>query len=383
VIRRDHLGPVLVVAALIIAGAVVVVIVAEPSSGPRRVRPPPAPVTSTRQSGVNVNRLFDDFAYTSAQIDGQLASLAATGATLARSDALWEATEPEPPVGGVHHYDWRFDDLIATTLAMHGLRWLPIVDYTALWAQSIPGADHSPPSSFADYAAYAGALAARYGSGGTFWREHSGLPELPVLAFEIWNEPDDKAFWTPTPDPRRYGLLYADARAAIKAVDPAALALVGGLTHPARFLSAMLASEPDLRSEIDGVAIHPYAPDPAGVISNVVAARRALESLGLGAAPLYVTEFGWTTQPVGAISYLPEHLRPGYIADTVEGLARTGCGVAAAVLYTWVTPERDPSNSQDWFGINPPHGGGSADVTAFTGAVRAAERGGGSSTGCG
>ena len=82
----------------------------------------------------------------------------ATGATVARSDAFWEAAEPHAPVNGSHQYDWSFDDRVAGSLAAHGLTWLPIIDYTAPWAQSVSGQDHSPPRSFADYAAYAGGV---------------------------------------------------------------------------------------------------------------------------------------------------------------------------------------------------------------------------------
>jgi hypothetical protein len=37
-----------------------------------------------------------------------------------------------------------------------------------------------------------------------------------------------------------------------------------------------------------------------------------------------------------------------------------------------VTPERDPADPQDWFGINPPNGGSSPDVQAFAAAIGAA-----------
>ena len=132
------------------------------------------PAPPSQVFGINVNRLFNDLTYTQAHIDAQLAAVRATGATVARSDALWEAAEPHAPAGGRHRYDWSFDDQIAGSLAAHGLTWLPIIDYTAPWAQSVSGQDHSPPRSDADYAAYAGAFAARYGSGGTFWRAHPG-----------------------------------------------------------------------------------------------------------------------------------------------------------------------------------------------------------------
>ena len=170
-------------AAVAVAAVVVGVVLIVTSGGSRHPRAHAAPTGRCGAAcrprraevfGINVNRLFNDLTYTQAQIDAQLAAVRATGATVARSDALWEAAEPHAPAGGRHHYDWSFDDQIAGSLAAHGLTWLPIIDYTAPWAQSVSGQDHSPPRSDADYAAYAGAFAARYGSGGTFWRAHPG-----------------------------------------------------------------------------------------------------------------------------------------------------------------------------------------------------------------
>ena len=345
--------------------------------GPAPVPPRPPPTTplpppSTEQFGANVGRLFNDRTYTPAQIDAQLAALRATGTTTARADALWEASEPSAPQGGVHRYDWSFDDAIATALADHGLRWLAIIDYSASWAQSRRGVDHSAPSSTADYAAYASAFAARYGPDGAFWKEHPTVPREPTDTYEIWNEPDNPAFWKPSPDPAAYADLYLQTRAAIDFVQPGAQVLVGGLTHPASFLAAMLSAAPRLSTQLDGVAIHPYGPTPHAVLDNVRLARGALDLLGLAHAPLYVTEFGWTTAPPGALDYLPERLRPGYIERTLGALGHLDCGVVTALLYAWVTPERDPANAQDWFGISPPAGGTSADVAAFAAGVKTA-----------
>ncbi len=339
---------------------------------PASALPAPAqPAPAGEEFGVNVNRLFNDLTFTPAQIDAQLTALRATGATVARSDALWEFSEPAPPVDGVHHYDWAFDDAIAVALTGHGLAWLPILDYTAVWDESVAGQDHSPPASVGDYAAYAGAFAARYGPGGVFWRQHPALTADPVTTFEIWNEPDNGEFWTPAPDAAAYADLYLAARSAIDAVDPTARVIVGGLTAPATFLPAMLAARPVLAGHIDGVAIHPYGA-PLVVLSKIRAARATLVLLGLGAVPLYVTEFGWTTAPPGTLDYVPAGRRDTDIASTLTALGHLDCGVAAAILYTWVTPERDPANGGDWFGINPPGGGASAATAAFTAGLRGA-----------
>jgi hypothetical protein len=330
-------------------------------------RPPPA----GQSFGVSVNLLFNGGTYTQAQIASQLQAVKATGATVARSDAFWESAEPAAPVDGVHHYDWQFDDEIAGSLATAGLRWMPILDYTAPWAQSIAGQDHSPPSSPADYAAYAAAFAARYGPKGSFWRSNPALTPEPVQTFEIWNEPDNAQFWTPAPNAAQYAELYEQARDAILAVDPSGRVLVGGLTSPATFLPSMLATRPDLRGHIDGIAIHPYG-DPLVLLAKLRAARATIAALGLGPVPLYVTEFGWTTQPRDTVDYAPESARPGYLVATLEALGHLDCGVAGALLYTWVSPQSNPDNGQDWYGISNPNGATTPDVAAFTAGLKAA-----------
>jgi hypothetical protein len=345
-----------------------------PTPAPPGPGPPAQPAPIGEQFGASVNRLFNDGTYAPAQISAQLEALRQTGATVARSDAFWEASEQQPPVQGVHRYDWRFDDTVAGSLAAHGLRWLPIIDYSARWAESVPGEDHSAPSSPDGYAAYAGAFAARYGPGGAFWRAHPRLTPEPVETFEIWNEPDSPQFWKPAPSAARYAQLYTLARDAITAVDRSARVIVGGLTHPEVTLPAMLAASPALSGHIDGVAIHPYGATPAVVLGRVSTARATLRALGMASVPLYATEFGWTTRYPGALDYVPQRLRPGYIFETISALGHVNCGVPAAVLYTWVTPERDPQVSEDWFGIHPPAGGSSPDAGAFMAALRRAAR---------
>jgi hypothetical protein len=372
--RRSLTLPVAVLAGALIVVMVVVVALVLPHGARRRLLDPPAlPAPAGEQYGANVNYLFNNGTMAPAAIESQLAGLRATGAQLARSDAFWEASEPDPPHDGVHHYDWTFDDTVAGDLAEAGLRWEPIVDYTATWDQSVAGQDHSPPASDSDYGAYAAALARRYGPGGTFWREHPKLPRLPVQTLEIWNEPDNVPFWYPKPDAAAYAALYLAARGAIKAVDPSARVIIGGLLNADTYLPQLLAAQPSLRTHIDGVAVHPYAPDPTLVLGQVQLARRTLDALGMARIPLYATEFGWTTQPPGSQGYLPESRRPGYIEQSFQLLGGKRCGLAAVLLYTWVTPELNPASNQDWYGISPPGGGASPDVSALTSGIRAAE----------
>jgi hypothetical protein len=332
---------------------------------------PALPAPPTQAFGVNVNRLFNDFSYSPAQIDAQLTALQATGATVARSDALWEATEPRPPTDGVHDWVWRFDDRIAAALAQHGLTWLAVLDYSTPWAQSIPGQDHSPPRSDDDYAAYAQAFVARYGVGGTFWQAHPEITPQPVTTIEIWNEPDNADFWTPTADPAAYARLYLTTRAAVDAADPAARVIIGGLISPGTTLPAMVLAEPGLVGHVDGVGIHPYGTPPV-VVSRVEEARRTLDALHMAAVPLYATEFGWTTSPTGAPAYVPTARRTAWIALTFATLGHLDCGLGASILYTWVTPQRNLGLDEDWFGIENPNATGTPASEAFATGIHAA-----------
>jgi hypothetical protein len=369
-VRRTGIAVAVLAAAIVIKLLVTGGHAARPSTPASTPAPQPSPASSGLQLGANVGPLFNGRPYRAAVIAAQLAALRATGANLARADAFWEMSEPSPPADGVHHYDWRFDDLIAAALAAHGLRWLPIIDYSAPWAQLVPHQAHSPPASAADYAAYAAALASRYGAGGSFWRSNPSLPPTPTDTYEVWNEPDSAVFWFPKPDAASFAALYLRARAAIRTVQPNSRVLVGGLTRPTSFLPAMLAAAPNLRQQLDGVAIHPYGATPQAVLDKVRGARATLVSLGLGRVPLYVTEFGWSTSPPGGFGYLTERLRPTYIEQALTELGHLDCGVAAVLLYAWITPQTNPSDTNDWFGINPPAGGGSSDVRAFAQGLR-------------
>jgi hypothetical protein len=332
----------------------------------------PAPaIDSGVQFGVNTGVMYNSEQFTRAQIDAQLAALARTGATVVRSDSLWEDSEPQPPIGIFHRYNWTLDDEIVSSLAAHGLRWFPIIDYAAPWARTNPSQVNSPTSSVSDYAAYAAAVASRYGPGGSFWLENPGVRSLPVLTYEIWNEPDSGTFWRPTPNPAAYATLYSAARNAIHSKQPGAQVIVGGLTRPAWFLQALLAADPGVASQIDGVSIHPYASTPNRVFMAIRGARLAMRSHGLGSVPLFVTEVGWTTHGSGFNSATAA-ARPGYISATLATLGHTDCGISAVLLYAWTTKERNPSDPEDWYGISPLGAGGSADTAAFAAALATA-----------
>src|SRR5438309_11257624 len=65
--------------------------------------------------GADAGELFFAHSRTldAAPVDDRLAVLASAGLGVVRAAPLWEFAEPDPPRGGRHNYDWRFDDFIA------------------------------------------------------------------------------------------------------------------------------------------------------------------------------------------------------------------------------------------------------------------------------
>jgi len=308
----------------------------------------------------------------------QLEAMHRGGLEVVRWDAHWAGVEPEPPrrPGRRHLYRWRVIDAIVLALARHHLRWYPIVDYSAPWAASRRGQEQSPPAGDGDYAAFARALAARYGREGSFWRGHADLPFLPVESYEIWNEPNTNHFWQPQAGaPERYASLYRAARAAIRGVDPNARVVVGGLTTyspgstpVARFLARMTARLGGLAA-VDAVAVHPYESSLRGVYRSIRALRRALDALGGGGVPLDVTEVGWPTLQVS------DRKRGRWLAALARNLPRSDCKIGVLLPHTWLTPEADHDNPEDWFGIVDQDATWKPSARAYLGAVRSVEAG--------
>ena len=324
---------------------------------------PAAAPPADEMFAVSVNRIFNDD-FKPAGWQTPLAAVRAFGLREARSDAFWMWAEPRPPAGGKHTYEWGRLDAIAGALAANGLRWLPILDYSAGWAASVPSDYHSPPRSNADYAAYARAFAERYGRGGSFWAQHPELDALPVLDYEIWNEPNGRWAWRPRPDPARYADMYLKARAAIRAADPRATVVVGGLVAHASFVDRLYRARPALRGNVDAVGWHAYARQVKGIVRGVRELRQTLRRLGEGKVPIHITELGWPTKGHFPI-VISEVTRAVSLENAAETLARSDCGIASVVVYTWTAPERNPDDKEDWYGIVHSDGGPTPTSEAF------------------
>lgn len=278
------------------------------------------------------------------QLSQELAAMQANGVTVVRSDAPWGLIQPSPPGPAGPGWRWARTDSWVTAFAQHGLTWEPILDYSAGWSKHCDG--FCAPTLNNTYAAFAQAVAARYGVGGTFWAAHPGLPRRPARVFEIWNEENVPTYAV---TPERYASLYAAASQAIRAVDPSASVIVGGLAddagpfsprqdYPSRYVRAMFAARPDLVGHVDGFGLHPYGATGTDVEEWTAHFRQTLDSLGEGSAPIDITEFGWHIDNPRGESWRAQQMRL-----VARGLSRSNCGIRLLAPYDWINPAVVPS----------------------------------------
>ncbi|MES1193676.1 MAG: hypothetical protein ABUM26_05075, partial [Solirubrobacterales bacterium] len=154
---------------------------------------------------------------------------------------------------------WGAIDRLFIAAAHRGLHVLPLLNGTPRWAT---GRDGALPTDTHAYAVFVGAVVARYGPSGSFWRAHPTLDErLAPAWFELFNEP---YFARPSHSAitaQRYAALAGAAIRAGRAADPTARFLLAvdpstssDADLDARWLDRLEQAHPGLLAAADGVA---------------------------------------------------------------------------------------------------------------------------------
>lgn len=145
---------------------------------------------------------------------------------------------------------------------------------------NMPGEVYTPPTTAAARTAFgdfATAAARRYGPTGSFW-PGCACTAHPIKVWEVWNEENIAPFWS-TPSPSQYGSLLSYVRSRLRAVDPSARILMGGLAYPSSLSSTKMDPNVFLQQTIaaagvnsfDAVAVHVYASDPNRAVNTLIA----------------------------------------------------------------------------------------------------------------
>jgi endo-1,4-beta-mannosidase len=192
-----------------------------------------------------------------------------------------------------------------------------------------------------------------------------------MRSYEVWNEPNAARFWREQATaPADYADLYAATRSAIRAVDPAATVVVGGLVERGArgFVQRFYAHRPDLRGHVDAIGFHVYNATSGAMLRAVAGFRATVDRLDPG-VPLAVTEAGFST------TSMSDATRGTELARLASGLAaRKALRVSSLLPYAAMTSESAPGSWEQWFGIFNLDGTPKRSATAFLAAVGAAVR---------
>lgn len=233
-----------------------------------------------------------DASYRTAQLNAQRS----IGVGLIRQTFRWSEIEAAPG-----RYDLSQYDQYVAHAAAHGMRILPILYDSPAFRSRAPGAARSgayPPRNLAALGRFGAVLARRYGPGGSLWRERQDIPYLPIRAWQIWNEPNLRAYWPKRPNARQYARMLVAASRQIKRVDRRAEIVTGGMPESRYGVPLMKYLTQLYRAGaargFDTMAINPYARDHRELVATLKKVRRLMNRFGDRRAPIWITELGWS-----------------------------------------------------------------------------------------
>jgi hypothetical protein len=275
-------------------------------------------------------------------IDQEIADVAATGARWLRTSVHWKDVEPS----SASQDDWSKADHTVSDARAAGLSVIFTLGGAPDWAGAAQAGEFG--SDPAEYGAFAAKVAARYRGS--------------VSAYELGNEPNHVNYVT-HPDAATYTQILRAAYQGIKAADPAAFVLTGGLggtrDRKGNIDGAAFAAElyqAGAKGFFDGIAYHPYTyPQLASTEattggrgwSRMLQVRETMVQNGDGAKSIWITEFGAPTQGPDSVS---ESQQAAILHDAFD-LWETYPWGGVMNWFSYHDKGTDTTTHKDWFGL--------------------------------
>ncbi len=253
-------------------------------------------------------------------LDARLDKLQAIGVRVVRFSLEWSqiakdepatATDPTDPA-----YDWSADDAVLDGLRDRGITVVAQLVSTPSWANGGRGANYAPTSPVA-FGEFASAAAQHYA-----W----------IKRWVIWNEPNQVIWLRPTTPAIYTTRLLNPAYKAIHAVIPGAL-VAGGATaprggtggvSPIAWIEGMHAAH----ARLDAYAQNPYPLNPkketpltggcdhcTTVTMSTIDRLVRLVAKDFGKARIWLTEYGYQTNPPDKVLGVTPSLQARYLAE--------------------------------------------------------------------
>ena len=292
--------------------------------------------------------------------------IASSGATSVRIAFYWNAGQPLGP-GAV---DFSVYDAPVLAAAQHGLGVLPVVFSTPPWARDRRCRPRLAAARSCRLRGLPHRARASLRAGGSLWAEHPEVRARPIRAWQLWNEPNLRGYWSQQPFAKGYVRLLKAARGALRAADRRALAVLAGLPNGWDALRRIY--QAGGRRYFDAVAIHPYTARADRVPRYVLAARRVMRRFGDRRKPVWVTEISWPAakgrakDPIGIATDDRGQARRLRRGLTALAAARRRLRVRRVYWYTWLSAESNASVFA-WSGLRRLHEGAVISTPALDG----------------
>jgi hypothetical protein len=233
-----------------------------PAAWQAPVEPPPTPAVTEPGIGSYLDTICP-----APEVPQALEKLDQLSLGWARTEIPWAGIEPQRD-----HFTWQRWDRVVDGLRAHDYQVLGMLCYWTPWAQ--PYSDEAIEA----FGRYAERVARRYRG--------------RVAAWEIWNEPNERTFWTSTPE--RYVRLMRAAYEGVKRGDPDALVIGGSLSGvDLVYLRTLL--KLGAGAWMDRLSVHPYSfgwtPEDAQLLRELRGIAQELRRAGKSDR-LWVTEIG-------------------------------------------------------------------------------------------
>ncbi|UCG23380.1 MAG: O-antigen ligase family protein, partial [Chloroflexota bacterium] len=241
----------------------------------------PEPISQSEfQAGINVNL----GQYTARALPETLDQISAAGFRTLKQPFYYDDL-----------FDWTASDRLVEAIVASDLTLVPLLD-------GDPDQGFAPPADLAEYAAWAGEFAMRYG-------DH-------VDRYIIWDEPNLASHWGNKPvNPAEYAALLSAAAEAIREADPSAVIVAAPLAPTVETGGMNLADPLYLQAlyqagagdAFDVVAGKPYGFDSSPVdrrvqqdllnFSRIILLREVMERFGDTQKPIWAANWGWNSLP--------------------------------------------------------------------------------------
>jgi len=289
-------------------------------------------------------RFYDD-----AKRAAVLDQIEASGATWVRLDVSWSMIQPSPDGFDEDGYGVSLVDDVIDQLRARDLQVLVMFWRTPAWASGDMTTENRAPTDPADYATALQWAGERWGD--------------VVDAWQIWNEPNLDYFLAGS-DPAAYTRLLCAGAGAVRAGDPGAKVVFGGVVNP-QISWVRQAYAAGAKDCFDVMGVHSY-PVPGDLpptnsnadvtdLGSIADVHDLMRSQG-DRAPIWLTEFGWSAHTDAPDTEawrrgVTEEQQATYAGEALEILARDLPFVTQAFWYKDVVNPDSTDMQQEGFAM--------------------------------